>query len=143
MSLQKAIHKYARYYIIFFSALTIVSALRITNGLDFAFLLLVLFLAVLPVLFVILSSKNKWLITANYLLILLILVFFAASFKTLRDLFPNPIISENTSIGYAQYFGYPLYLDSYIFFIIILSPVLFFTIMKLRKNVTHHTIKKK
>ncbi len=45
------------------------------------------------------------------------------SFRKIRDLFPAPEISNSKIIGYAQFTGYPLYFDTFIFFLVMLSPI--------------------
>ena len=62
-----------------------------------------------------------------YLMILL-------SFRQLRSLFSPPKITENEIIGYAQYFRYPLYFETIIFFIFILSPIIVFFILSKNKK---------
>ena len=56
------------------------------------------------------------------------------NFRQLRYSFSPPKTTENEIIGYAQYFGYPLYFETIIFFVFILSPiVVFFGLSKIRK----------
>lgn len=45
-------------------------------------------------------------------------------FKKIRALLPPPEISSNKLIGFAQYFGYPLYFDTIFFFFLIFIPIL-------------------
>jgi len=60
---------------------------------------------------------------AYIVLQILFLVFLFINFRTFRDFFPIPKILESKIIGYSQYFAYPLYFDTFIFFIVILSPI--------------------
>ena len=56
------------------------------------------------------------------------------TFRQLRSLFSYPKIAEDGIVGYAQYFGYPMYFETIIFFIFVFSPVLvFFILSKIRK----------
>lgn len=52
--------------------------------------------------------------------------FFLVSFKKIRSLLPPPEINSNKLIGFAQYFGYPLYFDTIFFFFLIFVPILTF-----------------
>ena len=52
--------------------------------------------------------------------------FLLINFKKIRAIFPPPEISNNNLIGFAQYFGYPLYLDTVFFFFLIFTPALTF-----------------
>lgn len=45
------------------------------------------------------------------------------TFRKIRALFPVPQASDSEIVGYAQYYGYPLYFDTFIFFTIMLSPI--------------------
>ena len=61
---------------------------------------------------------------------LIFLLFLAITFRKIRDLFPKPTISENVSIGFAQYFGYPLLFDSILFFSLIFVPIIIFFLLE-------------
>lgn len=50
-------------------------------------------------------------------------------FRHLRDLFPKPE-STGEIIGFAQYFGYPLFFDNVLFWILIITPVAAYFILK-------------
>lgn len=52
--------------------------------------------------------------------------FLLINFKKIRAIFPPPEIEANKLIGFAQYFGYPLYFDTIFFFFLIFTPVLTF-----------------
>lgn len=56
------------------------------------------------------------------------------SFRFLRTLFPLPEILGNKIIGYAQYFGYPIYFDNFIFIILFFLPALLFLILFKKKR---------
>lgn len=80
------------------------------------------------------SNKNAT--KKEAILFVLIEVFIIASvfltYRRLRYFFPKPLMED--AIGYAQYFGYPLYFDNFIFLIIILSPVFAFLIKRVIKK---------
>ena len=66
--------------------------------------------------------------------IFIIYLFIFLNFRYLRSLFGRPEIGENGIIGYAQYFGYPLYFETILFAIFILAPiVIFYILSKTRK----------
>lgn len=56
-------------------------------------------------------------------------------FRKIRNLFPIPPIGEQKIVGYAQYFGYPLYFDNFAFFLFIISPLLLLSIVTLRRKI--------
>jgi len=131
MKLKKAIAKKAGIYIFLLSLLTAVNLINSNIIIGKILLVFVFFLVLLPLTYIIFISRHKNIIVPTVLFILFLLGAFALSFRKLRDVMPDPAVNAETSIGYAQYFGYPLYLDSIIFFILIISPVLFFTFIKL------------
>ena len=131
MKLKKAIAKKAGIYIFLLSLLTAVNLINSNIIIGKILLVFVFFLVLLPLTYIIFISRHKNIIVPTVLFILFLLGAFALSFRKLRDIMPDPAVNAETSIGYAQYFGYPLYLDSIIFFILIISPVLFFTFIKL------------
>ncbi len=68
-----------------------------------------------------------------YSVILFVLYFLILfEYRQLRSFFPKP--SKEDVIGFAQYFGYPLYFDNFIFLAIILSPILAFIIKRIIKK---------
>jgi hypothetical protein len=69
-------------------------------------------------------------IIVNFLLVLF--VFF--SFREMRAMIPPPEITGEKLVGFAQYFGYPLYFDTYIFALIILLPVLIFIFFSFKRK---------
>lgn len=48
------------------------------------------------------------------------------SFRAIRNIFPIPHVNDNKIIGYAQYYGYPFYFDTVLFFIFLLLPFIIF-----------------
>lgn len=77
--------------------------------------------------------SNKVMIKKDAFAVVLIEVFIVGlvflTYRRLRLFFPKPEMKD--AIGYSQYFGYPLYFDNVIFFIIVLSPVFAFLIKKI------------
>ena len=135
MKLKKAIANNAGLYIFLLSLLTVINLINSSIVIGKILLVFVLFLVLLPLTYIIFISKHKNIIVLTVLFILFLLGTFALSFRKLRDIMPDPAVNAETSIGYAQYFGYPMYLDTIIFFILILSPVLFFTPIKLVQKI--------
>lgn len=142
MKLKKAIVGSVWVYILLLSLLTIINLINGNILIEKILLFFLLFLILTPPAFLILISKHKNILISNALFLLFLLGIFAVSFRKLRDIMPDPAISKETSIGYAQYFGYPLYLDSIIFFILMLSPVLFFTLVKILQKSKKPLIKR-
>lgn len=134
MKLKKAIARSANIYSCLLSLFTLAILINGDSIIDKILLIFVIFLILLPSIFEILSSKHRNLLISVSLFILFTLGAFAVFFRKLRDILPNPSISNETSIGYSQYFGYPIYLDSVIFLIIVLSPILFLIFIKLTKR---------
>lgn len=60
--------------------------------------------------------------TLFYLFCTLILLFLI--FKKIRAVLPIPMINNDKLVGYAQYYGYPIYFDTVFFFLIIILPVI-------------------
>ena len=58
----------------------------------------------------------------------------ALSFRYIRNFFPKPSMEDAKVIGFANYFGYPLSFDIFLFLLIILLPLIFYIILKLRLN---------
>lgn len=48
--------------------------------------------------------------------------------KYIRQSLPPPQILDNKIVGFSQFFGYPLYFDFYLFFLILFIPVITFFI---------------
>src|SRR5690348_11299955 len=99
MNLNKAIAKYIVWYIFILSVL-IIASFFIENNILVT--LAIFFTLALP-LYVILQSKNRKVFISLIAVMLFLCGFIALSFRTLRDILPNPISNE-TGIGYAQYF---------------------------------------
>jgi glycosyltransferase involved in cell wall biosynthesis len=82
------------------------------------------------------NNEFKKVIMKTIFVYLLSMAILFASFRKIRALIPPPEISEEKLVGYAQYFGYPLSYDTYIFIVIILLPIiiLIFFSFKIRTN---------
>ena len=78
-------------------------------------------------------------LTFSVLFFFFLVFFLALSFRKIRDFLPPPEIRKEHIVGYAQYFGYPLYLDVAVFFIVILCPVIIFLLIKLWKSMRSKT----
>jgi len=81
-----------------------------------------------------LNERSKILIEGfSYISIIYLIILL--SFRQLRSLFSSPKITEHGIVAYAQYFKYPLYFETILFFVFILSPiVVFFILSKVRKH---------
>lgn len=129
MSLKKAIEKQATPYLIILLIVTVI-LLTNTHLINNNLLISVFILfALLPFIVVFYSIKDRNIVIQCIFLLIILLGIIFASFRTLRDILPDTQFESNTSIGYAQYFGYPVYLDTVIFFLLVLTPFLFFLIM--------------
>lgn len=139
MKLNNAIARYSGFYIVSLSFLTVLNFSPLPKELKQILEIVLYFTIIFPIVYLLFHSQYKKIVFGYGVFILLILASVVLSFRTLRDLLPNPKIGVDTSIGYAQYFGYPLYLDSMIFFIIVFSPVIYFIFLKLLKYRTKKT----
>lgn len=55
-------------------------------------------------------------------------------FRKLRSFMPPSQITQENVVGFAQYNGYPMYYDTVVFFIFIISPILICTMLYLFKK---------
>jgi hypothetical protein len=97
-------------------------------------LLLLILYIFLPVFYLVKKSWYKkifFIFGASYFTYIAIT---ALSFKKFRDLFSSKPQVNTDLLGFPQYYGYPLYLDTAIFFAVILFPVVFFFLMKFIKG---------
>lgn len=76
-----------------------------------------------------LSSQRFKILIEGVFYISIIYLIILLNFRQLRLLFKPPEITENGIVGYAHYFGYPLYFETIIFFVFILSPIVVFFIL--------------
>jgi hypothetical protein len=77
------------------------------------------------------STYKRNILLGGALSFLLLDFLLVIAFRNIRDLLPPPEIGKKHIIGYSQYFGYPFYLDTIIFFILICYPLGFFIVIKL------------
>ena len=101
---------------------------------------LTVIVALIPLTFLIKQMTQRKVIIWFVFYVSIALCILALLFRTLRDLLPDPELKGDTSIGYAQYFGYPLYLDTFLFFLLLLLPVIYFFGIKIfsKKNIKRH-----
>ncbi|KKQ96763.1 MAG: hypothetical protein UT20_C0003G0021 [Candidatus Levybacteria bacterium GW2011_GWA1_39_11] len=79
-------------------------------------------------------KTNKRIIIFKLVILLLVeIVLFGILFKEVRTLFPPSFIlsNEKTTVGYVHYFGYPFFYDTFLFFAIMVSPIVTFMIVKI------------
>ena len=74
------------------------------------------------------SRNFYFLLIIIWVALVVICTFFV---RDIRSLFPLPIIDETKSVGYAQYFGYPIYFDTLAFNFFFLSPLVLMFFAKL------------
>ncbi len=55
-------------------------------------------------------------------------------FRYVRNYFPKPGLKDSNIVGFAQYFGYPLYFDIFLFCFIIFTPLVSYFLIKLIKR---------
>lgn len=77
------------------------------------------------------KTKNFYLLWIGIYFVCSIFIFL--SFRFIRSIFPIPSIGEKEIIGYIQYFGYPFYFDTILFFTFLFLPVISYYITKLLK----------
>jgi hypothetical protein len=87
---------------------------------------LTVIVALIPLAILINQPKQRKVIIGFVFYVSIALCILALLFRTLRDILPDPELKVDTSIGYAQYFGYPIYLDTFLFFLLLLLPVIYF-----------------
>lgn len=85
------------------------------------------------------EKKAKWTKSVKILVEALLYfsigaLFILFTFRKVRSFFPPPSIGESKIVGYAQYFGYPFYFDTVLFFVFLLSPILIFAFIKFRRR---------
>jgi hypothetical protein len=71
----------------------------------------------------ILQSRTIVYLSLNILFLFLFILFMGLFFRRIRDSLPPTEIGSQKIVGYTQFFSYPFNLDTFIFFIFILSPV--------------------
>lgn len=93
------------------------------------FPLALLIISFLPVLLIPLTHKYRTLFLQVMGISLIFGFLMLISFKRIRGLFPIPDINSEKIIGYAQYYGYPLYFDTLLFFSFLLVPAVAFYLL--------------
>ena len=68
--------------------------------------------------------NNKSIPIEGAIYIFIFSIFFLFSFKLIRNLMPPPMIGKDKIVGYAQYFGYPIYFDAVVFLLFLSMPAL-------------------
>jgi len=87
----------------------------------------------LPFLFVVYHNQQKVLFLQLFTFYLLFSFFILLVFRNIRNTFPIPEVNEEKIVGYAQYFSYPLYFDTFLFLLLLMFPVVIFIILH-KKN---------
>lgn len=77
--------------------------------------------------------KNK-LIVQSIMLSSLLNIVLLVNFKNIRSIFPPPEIGRDGLVGFAQYFGYPFYFDTLIFFFMIFVPISTFIVLYIKNR---------
>jgi hypothetical protein len=138
----KSITQYQKVYIVILIILLLIQLFSGSQPTGLIIFPLLVVIQIVPVLVILQYTPMKKLLIQYFLSILLVIFLAAFSFRKLRDLFSRPDYTHAGMVGYAQYFGYPLYLDTILFFCILLYPVVFFFITTNRKK-KEQTVKKK
>ncbi|GEM_PF-3172532 len=120
-------------YLFFLTFLTAVNFFTYNLSYHKVVLFFSIFLACLPA-FLITLNKIRWIFFAIIINFFALVIVFISSFRIVRDALPPTRIGNEKIIGYTQYFGYPFYLDTVIFFIFIFYSVVFFLIIKLLRK---------
>lgn len=68
--------------------------------------------------------QKKWYVIVTTGILFAEIVLFVLLFRKIRDGAMPPPIGSTYIVGYTQYFGYPFYLDTGIFFFFVLTPVI-------------------
>lgn len=142
MRFRKAIARKFNIYVTLLSFVTIIGILNQNSPLQHIAAFVLLALACLPLIMLIDAKKKKLFIQFGVYMIIIVGTI-GLSFRYLRDLLPGPIVTDNTSIGYMQYYQYPFYLDAVLFNMILLAPLLFFLIKHHFDNMINKNEKRK
>ncbi len=133
MKLNNAIVRYSGFYIVSLSVLSASSFFPLPWDVKKIMLIILYFMIFLPLVLLVLNIKHKKMFWSCFIFLFFIIGVSAVCFRYLRNIFSNHQIAKSASVGYAQYFGYPLYLDSILFFVIVFSPIIFYIIVKLAR----------
>lgn len=77
------------------------------------------------------KGRFEFFIFTSFLVWILLLTLWVFLFDDIRSLFPIPSKNNTEIVGYAQYYGYPLYFDPIMYFVLILSPAFAIVLAKL------------
>ena len=135
MNDNKSITKYQKVYIITLIILLMLQLFAPSLVIRHILLLVLLLFLLLPSLLILQYTTKKKLLVQYFLSLLLVIFLLALSFRKLRDVLSVPDFTHSGMVGYAQYFGYPLYLDTILFFCLFLYPLAFFLLMGFRKKI--------
>jgi hypothetical protein len=131
MRINKSIQSKQIGYIVILTFLTAINFINASLLPGHTFLLLEILCILFPVLFFLSKSEYKKILFFFSVSFFIYIIFIALSFRKFRDIFSTKPQSGSDLLGFPQYSGYPLYLDTVIFFAVILFPVVFFVLLKL------------
>lgn len=80
------------------------------------------------------STSYKYLMIESLVYFFIFNFILIISMRFLRNFQSPTIINTDKMIGYSQYFGYPLYFDTIIVFLIIMSPIFCFIFAFIRQT---------
>lgn len=126
------VNLFFNFYLLLIIILLIISTVaNIAKIIHFVFL----FAFFMPFIFFVLKLSSEKILAELFALLLIYALSIFATFRYIRSLFYPPEILEEKIVGYAQYFGYPFYFDTLLFFIFVLTPIapLFYILFK-KKN---------
>lgn len=123
-----------RLYLILLS-FCLLASLMITDGKYHQVLYITSCIVILmPFIYLAIKSEQK-ILFSNLIMGFSVLVFiFLLLFRTLRDVLPPPQILSKQIVGYSHYYGYPFFIDTFLFFIFLSYPVIVFFCMYLYKK---------
>lgn len=74
-------------------------------------------------------DKGKEFIFLTLISYILFFLFITLYFRQLRDVLPSPEIDQSSVVGYSQYFGYPFFIDTVLFFAMVFIPLILFFVL--------------
>lgn len=84
-----------------------------------------------PLIILFISLKKNLYFFIEILLLFFLLTIFTIFFQQIYANWPPAVINNSGIVGSVQYYGYPFYFDTIIFFIIALHPIITFILIKL------------
>jgi hypothetical protein len=111
-------------YILILSFLTTVAIFLPQNQYKRYFIIFLLFFALKPIYLVLIKFKDKMLLIISIVVYGSLLGSLLIAFRTIRDSFPPAEIENSKIVGYSQYFGYAFYLDTVLFFTLLVGPLI-------------------